>query len=165
MKHILLSQDIVDYSVKYSNENNLGNRINNNGSKLEQLVGIISENTIRKHLGYDLMKPNSGFDGGFDIIYKGLKLDIKSMRRKHKPLESYVSNIFDDQKKHNCDGYIFTSLSTEDKTLTICGWINKDDFYKKATLYKKGTKRFRGNDTFNLRADNWEILNKYLKTF
>jgi len=165
MIHIPLQQSIIDYSIKFSESTNLGNRIRNNGSKTEQLVGIISENTVRNYLGLDLMKPNSGWDGGFDITYNSLKLDIKSMRRKRQPLPYYVNNIFDDQRNHNCDGYIFTSLNTESKTLTICGWISKDEFYKKATLYKKGSLRKRGNDVFNLRANNWEIENDKLNMF
>jgi len=161
MIKINLNQDIVDYSVSLVDKYNFGQRGKDDGNKIEQYVGVISENTVRSYLGFNLIQPK-GFDGGYDILYNGLKLDIKSMNRTVDPKPEYINNVFDVQIKYNCDGYIFTSLNKKDKTLTICGWITKKDFINKAILYKKGTIRNRGGSTFKLKADNWEILNSQL---
>ena len=164
MIKILLKQNIVDYSIDIVKKYNFGMRGFEDGSKNEQLIGIISENTVREYLGYDLIKP-IGFDGGYDILYNNMKMDIKSMNRNVDPKPNYINNVFDVQIKNESDGYIFTSLNKKNKSLTICGWITKTEFLEKATLYRKGTIRKRGKEQFKLRADNWEIQNKQLYTF
>ena len=164
MINIPLRQSIVDYSAKLVNENNFGQRGFDDGNHKEQLVGIISENTVRDYLGCELIKA-SGFDGGYDIIYKGLYADIKSMSRTVNPKDFYINNLFDAQLKHKAEAFIFTSLNIKNKILTICGWITKKEFKKKAVFFPKGTQRIRGVEKFILRADNWEILNKQLNKF
>lgn len=164
MIQIHLKQSIIDYSKELVKNNNFGQRSYDNGSEKEQLIGIVSENTIRDYLGYELIEAK-GFDGGYDIMYKGMRTDIKSMTRKVEPKPYYVNNIFDAQIKHNSEAYIFSSLNVLNKILTICGWITKDEFINKATFYPKGTERIRGKDKFILRANNWEIENKDLNYF
>ena len=56
-------------------------------------------------------------------------------------------------------------LNTKKKNLSICGWVSKKDFKKRASFYPKGTVRMRGPESFPLRADNWEIENKDLNEF
>ena len=47
--------------------------------------------------------------------------------------------------------------------MTVCGWISKNDFFKKATLYKQGTRRYRENGThFETKADLYEIKQRDL---
>ena len=164
MINIPLTQSIVDYSAKLVNENNFGQRGFDDGNHKEQLVGIISENTVRDYLGCELIKA-SGFDGGYDIIYKGLYTDIKSMSRTVNPKDFYINNLFDAQLKHKAEAFIFTSLNIKNKILTICGWITKKEFKEKAVFFPKGTQRIRGVEKFILRADNWEILNNQLNEF
>ena len=164
MIQIELKQSIIDYSKELVDNNNFGQRSYDNGNKKEQLIGIVSENTIRNYLGYELIEAK-GFDGGYDIMYKGMRTDIKSMTRKVEPKPYYVNNIFDAQIKNNSEAYIFSSLNVSNKILTICGWITKDEFINKATFYAKGTERIRGKEKFVLRANNWEIENKDLNYF
>lgn len=161
MINIPLTQDIVDYSSELVKENNFGQRGYDDGNHKEQLVGIISENTVRRYLGCELIKPN-GFDGGYDVMYEGLFTDIKSMTRTVEPKDYYINNLFDAQLKHKAEAFIFTSLNIKNKVLTICGWITKTEFKDRAIFYPKGTQRTRGVDKFTLRADNWEIENKHL---
>lgn len=164
MFSIELKQSIIDYSKELVEKNNFGQRSYDNGNKKEQLIGIISENTIRNHLGYEMVQAK-GFDGGYDIMYRELKTDIKSMTRNVDPKLNYINNIFDAQIKHNSEAYIFSSLNVKNKTLTVCGWITKEEFLKKAIYYPKGTERKRGSETFVLRANNWEIENRHLHDF
>lgn len=161
MVTIKLDKDVIEYSRELVLNNNFGQRGYDDGNVKQQFIGIVSENTVRKYLGYKAIEP-TGFDGGYDILYKGLRLDIKSMGRNVDPKPNYINNVFDAQIKHKSDGFIFTSLNIKNKTLTICGWITKSDFIKKGLFYSKGSERKRGKETFKLRADNWEILNKDL---
>ena len=48
--------------------------------------------------------------------------------------------------------------------MTICGWISKADFFKKAKLYKQGSRRYREDGThFETKADLYEIKQQDLK--
>ena len=98
-------------------------------------------------------------------MYKNKKADINSMNRTVDPKPFYINNVFDVQLKHESEAYIFTSLNTKKKNLSICGWVSKEDFKKRATFYAKGTVRMRGKEPFALRADNWEIKNEDLDEF
>ena len=87
------------------------------------------------------------------------------MNRTVDPKPFYINNVFDVQLKHKSEAYIFTSLNTKKKNLSICGWVSKKDFKKRASFYPKGTVRMRGPEPFPLRADNWEIKNEDLNEF
>ena len=146
-------------------KNNLGNRLEANGNKQQQFVGLIGEIMVVNLFGLEY-KFSQGFDGGFDFIYKGKKIDVKTMGRTVDPKPYFVNNFIAFQKDFNCDYYIFTSLNKKTNELTICGYLSKEDLLKKSTLYKKGTKRTRTNGTsFILKADTYEIENFNLKKY
>ena len=146
-------------------KNNLGNRLEANGNKEQQFVGLIGEIMVVNLFGLEY-KFSQGFDGGFDFIYKGKRIDVKTMGRTVDPKPYFVNNFIAFQKDFNCDYYIFTSLNKKTNELTICGYLSKEDLLKKSTLYKKGTKRTRTNGTsFILKADTYEIENFNLKKY
>lgn len=85
------------------------------------------------------------------------------MGRTSYPKGNYVNNLVGMQAKYNVDRYIFCSLHKKDMVLTICGWIDKDDFIKKAKLFEVGSERTRSDGTkFKTKADLYELENKYL---
>jgi hypothetical protein len=146
-------------------KNNLGNRLEANGNKEQQFVGLIGEIMVVNLFGLEY-KFSQGFDGGFDFIYKGKRIDVKTMGRTVEPKPYFVNNFIAFQKDFNCDYYIFTSLNKKTNELTICGYLSKEDLLKKSTLYKKGTKRTRTNGTsFILKTDTYEIENFNLKKY
>ena len=109
---------------------------------------------------------NGGFDGGFDIEYKKKKWDIKCVQRKVDPKKYYANNVPEVQIKYSNDGYVFLSYNLKTGIYTICGWISKEDFLKKATLYKKGDLRPRDDGTFmKTHASYYEITNNKLNNF
>jgi len=164
MINLKLDNYIIEYSKTLIKNNNFGKRGYDDGNKKEQLIGIIAENTVKNYLGLELLNPK-GYDEGFDLIYNGMLTDIKSMSRNVYPKYYYVNNLFDVQLKHKAEAFIFTSLNIKEKVLSICGWITKKEFKKKAIFYSKGTQRIRGKENFKLRSDNWEIENKDLNVF
>jgi hypothetical protein len=162
MLNIKLKKDIVLKSIKHNKENNLGQRGYADGSPEEQLIGILGENTICDVLKLPLMN-SQGYDGGYDIVLNGKNIDIKTMGRTVYPKSNYVNNLVAMQLKNSSDIYLFCSYHKHNYELTLCGWIDKKNFKKKAKLYKDGQIRYRyDGTTFKTKSDLYEIENKLL---
>ena len=155
---------VIEASKKFVEHNNLGMRPDNsNGTKEQQLVGVIGQNMMAHALGLPFMQSSTTHDGGVDFVIHGKKLDIKTMGRTVTPKLDYVNNLIASQTRFNVDGYIFASLNTLNDKLTICGWLPKATFLWFAKFYEKGTIRERTNGTaFELKADTYEIENEDL---
>ena len=146
----------------FVSKNNIGQRSKANGNKEQQYVGLLGEVMIKKHLGLDYSL-SYGFDGGFDLNYKGLNIDVKTMGRMVNPRPYYVNNFIAYQNKFNCDAYIFCSLNKTDYNLTICGWVTKPQLQERSIIYEEGTIRTRSDgSTFKLKAPTYEIENNKL---
>ena len=105
----------------------------------------------------------NGFEGGFDMRYKGTKIDVKQKGRPEAMKPYFVHNFIGFQKEFDCDFYIFNSLNKTTNKLEICGWITKDNLIKKSCFYKEGDVRNRDNGTcFEMKADTYEIENRLL---
>ena len=143
-------------------KNNMGTRSVFNGTKEQQLVGLIGEIMVKEHFD-SAHNWTPGFDDGFDFERYGKRVDVKTMTRKTdvNP-EQYVNNIFARQLNFNCDVYVFASLNTKKNELTICGWIYKIEILKYFEMIPKGTTRKFGEmGTFDTSVDAYEIpMNK-----
>ena len=160
-----IPQNIVDYCRQILRENSFGRRGIADGNPSEQLRGIVAQSVIMDSLGMPLIE-SKGFDGGVDLIWNQKRYDIKSMGRNCDPKPYYVNNLIGLQDKYKVDRYIFCSLNRNNMILTICGWIDKNDFLKQASFYKKGTIRTRSDNTsFETKADLYELENKKLHSF
>jgi hypothetical protein len=165
MKSFLIKEDLIDYTKELIANNNFGNRGFFDGSTRNQFIGILGENCIRDYLGVSLLTAD-GFDGGYDIEWNDYKLDVKTMERKVEPREDFVNNVFDVQMKFQSDGFVFCSINTKTKNITICGWTTKSNLKEKGNFYPVGTKRYRTDGSyFTLLADTWEIENRYLQNW
>ena len=161
---VQVPQEVIDASKKFVEHNNLGHRPDNsNGTKDQQLVGVIGQNMMAYALGQPFMQPSTTHDGGVDFVIGRKKIDIKTMGRTVTPKLDYVNNLIASQIKFNVDGYVFASLNTTNNKLTICGWLPKATFLFYAKHYPKGSIRERTNNTsFELKADTYEIQNEDL---
>jgi hypothetical protein len=154
----------VRWAMRYLKNNPVG-RGPGAGTYKQQVVGMTSQGIVQHCIfGLPLPKKRSGFDGGFDFICAGKNVDVKSMGREVSVRNHYVNNFYKRQSDFNCNIYIFCSLNTRKMNgelyyrLTICGWIDKENFLKKADLFKKGTRRNKDNgDFFYLEEDMYEI--------
>jgi hypothetical protein len=88
-----------------------------------------------------------GFDGGYDLYYKGFKIDVKTMGRTVAVKSNFVNNFVSLQLKFDCDVYIFCSLNKKNNILTICGWVTKEELLDRSKYYEKGTVRVRSNNS------------------
>ena len=162
--NIDVPQFVIDISEQFVENNNLGHRPDgSNGTKEQQLVGVIGQNMMALALGKPFMQPSKGHDGGIDFTLFGKTIDIKTMGRTVPPKLEYVNNLIASQTKFDVDAYVFASLNTSNSKLTICGWLPKATFTFFAKFYEKGTIRERTNSTsFELKADTYEIQNEDL---
>ena len=159
-----IPDEVVDASIACCKAGNMGNRGDgSDGTKEQQMIGIIGQNMLNLALGQPLMQPGGGFDGGIDAHIHSLSFDIKTMGRKVTPRLDFVNNLMKSQTKFNVDGYIFASVNTNDNRITICGWIPKPLFLERAELFEKGAVRQRKDKTtFETKAAMYEISNDRL---
>jgi hypothetical protein len=152
---------------KYLETHNLANRGIEDGDKRKQLVGLLGEIIVIEKLtrtSINLEDRKDGFDGGFDLVYQGKRIDVKTMERKSYVRGEYVNNFYIMQEAYEADIIIFCSYNNKDNIVEICGWIPKKDLPTVGIFYRKGTERKRADGTsFVFRQDNYEVENKDLK--
>lgn len=152
---------------RYLDTHNLGNRGIEDGNKRKQLVGLLGEITVIERLTgqpVNLDDRQDGFDGGFDLVYKNLRIDVKTMERKSFVRDEYVNNFYIMQEAYEADVIVFCSFHAPASILEICGWIYKKDLPTLGIFYKSGTKRVRTDgSSFYFRQDNYEVMNKDLQ--
>ena len=155
---------VIDASIASLNAGKLMQRGDeSDGTRQQQLVGIIGENMLNVAIGRRLVTINGQFDGGCDAELFGLRLDVKTMGRKCPPKKEFVNNLIKQQTNFAVDAYIFTSLDTSSNRLTVCGWLPKLLLFDRAKLYAKGTVRTRDDHTtFVMKTDTYEIKNEDL---
>jgi hypothetical protein len=94
----------------------------------------------------------------YDLVKDGVRIDVKTKRCNTKPLPNYDCSVTLHGTKQDCDAYVFVRILTDLSKAWILGGISKQNFYKKATLYRKGDIdsgngfRFKA-DCYNLRID------------
>lgn len=158
MYNFAIKNEIMEHGWYLVNNNNYGKRDADNGNKTDQLVGIAAQCAIMDLLGYELPPITDKPDNGIDIIYKGIKIDIKTNSYNNKPKNNFIANIFAAQKNYETDVYIFSVLHKFNRTLTITGWIDKSEFFTKAIARKKGdliTTPF--GTTYKLRSTDYAV--------
>jgi len=137
---------------------NFGNRGRGDGDPRMQETGILGQICLADLFGLPRPTGESGFDGGFDFIINGIKVDIKTMGRTVDVKDHYVHNFIGYQLKYDCEYYIFASYNVRQSKLQICGIVSKEDFLRLASHYRKGDKRYRDDGTyFYSRAPLYEI--------
>lgn len=158
MFDITVTDEQIDYAKTMVKKFDFGQRGRGDGNKKEQLTGIIGQTVFSDEIKVARPTGETGFDGGKDFIINEKKVDIKTMTRSV-PMRSYfVHNFIGYQKNYEVDYYIFTSFNIKNRKLTICGIIDKENFFKKSTFFDKGSIRKRSDGTtFETFAPLYEI--------
>ena len=164
MFDVTVTQEQIDYAERTVKTFNFGNRGYGDGNTREQFTGILGQTVVADLLGCERPTGGKGFDGGTDYIINGKRVDIKTMTRSV-PMRSYfVHNFVAYQKPYEVDYYIFASYNTKTSTLTVCGYIDKKQFFEKADFFPKGAERTRSNGTsFFTTSPNYEIIQSLLR--
>lgn len=155
---------VINQSREFVHTHQLGHRGDGSDGTIDQaFVGVVGQNMAHLALGLPLMDGNSGFDGGVDLELFGLGIDVKTMGRTTDPRDEYVNNVMASQVRYHSDAYLFLSFNKVSHVLTVCGWIPKELFVHRATLYRKDDLRHRSDGTtFPCKADMYEIANAKL---
>ena len=163
MIKIKVTDEILHHCKKQLESYNFGKRSTANGTKLQQLTGIIGQSVVMNLFNQGLINGNEGFDNGIDIFYNHLKIDVKTMGRTTRVRSNYTNNFLKLQDYFETELYIFCSYHKIKQELTICGWVDKKDFIKKRRFYPKGSTRKRfDQSTFTTFADLYEIDNQQI---
>ena len=160
---IPVTENILVHCKKQVEKFNFGKRKYANGSKNQQLTGIIGQSVVTNLFNKGLVDGNEGFDNGVDLVFNNKKIDIKTMGRTTSVKKSYTNNFLKAQDYFDTEIYIFCSYHKLKNEVTICGWITKKEFVKKRRFYPKGSirERFDGT-TFTTFSDLYEIDNHQL---
>ncbi len=163
MFDIHVTDEQYAYAVEMVDKYNFGQRGYGDGNKKEQLTGIIGQTVLADLLKLPRPDGSTGFDGGRDFIINGKPVDIKTMSRTVPMRDYFVHNFVGYQKNYSVDYYIFASFNTKNHILTICGYLNKEDFFKKAKYFPIGSTRYRSDGTsFKTFAPLYELAQKDL---
>lgn len=160
---ISVDQQIIEHCKTLLSKYNFGKRFTANGTKEQQLTGIIGQSVVMSFFNKGYVDASVGFDDGVDLMFGNKSIDVKTMGRTTAVKSGYTNNFLKLQDYFNTDIYIFCSYHKNKHMLTVCGWISKEDFEKKRRFYPKGSKRTRfDKTTFTTFADLYEIDNKDL---
>lgn len=161
---------VLRQSALVCNYTNFGNRGVDDGTKQQQLHGIIAQNCMALAFGFPFVQRLEQWDGGFDFVIGDQKIDIKNVTRNYTPKPEYEALIVSEQLKYDVQIYMFTSYNQRKNELTVCGWLPKDIFLNRARIYKRGDVVERSDgSTFVCRLHTHQIylyqLNKVTESF
>ena len=97
------------------------------------LVAYIGEEVVKKVLDGDI---KDTYD--YDIIYNGIKVDVKTKERTVSPEPHFNCTVADFNTKQSCDEYAFVNVLKNLSCAWYLGKIDKKTFFEEATFYKKG---------------------------
>jgi len=153
-------QEIIDYCTAQAQRYNFGLRYTANGTKEQQLTGLIGQSVVMTWFGAGLISGEDGCDGGLDVLYAGRRIDVKTMGRTTAVKPYYTNNFLALQADYKTDVYIFCSYNKLKAELTVCGWVTKQELAAARRYYPRGTLRQRSDGTtFTTFADLYEIDN------
>ncbi|PNQ74870.1 hypothetical protein C1T31_01670 [Hanstruepera neustonica] len=160
---VSVDQKLIEHCKNMVSNHDFGKRFTANGTKEQQLTGIIGQSVVMTFFDKGYVDGSSGFDGGVDLTFANKSIDVKTMGRTTSVKQGYTNNFLKLQEYFKTDIYIFCSYHKTKQVLTVCGWISKEDFTKKRRFYPKGSIRTRfDKTTFTTFADLYEIDNKDL---
>ncbi len=180
-EQLTTAKEIVEYSLKHHPISNIWDATAKEKTQKLRMIGSIGEIIFADI--YRLSRPSRSFgavdgqDYGKDfelkINDKKLVFDVKTMHRKSNIFyPNYVLNIpaRNIQRKDSItDNYFCISLHKENNILiaSFLGYLSKQDIIdgKIGILYKKGSKRIRGDNTsFTFYEDTYEVFFKDIIT-
>ena len=97
------------------------------------VIGAIGEVIVADSINADEI---STYD--YDLVKDGKRIDVKTKRCNTKPLPYYECSVALHGTKQDCDTYGFVRVLSDMSKAWILGGLSKQDFYDRATLYRKG---------------------------
>jgi DNA primase len=116
-------------------------------------IGFVGQYAAAKFL--NVPERNSA---DFDLVYRHLRLEVKSRSCTSKPLGYYRAGDFNHVPLQACDAYLFTRvLAPQKETVWLLGWLTKSEFLRQAQAWKKGEVDPGGDGLFCFAEDSLVI--------
>ena len=131
MIQIKITPDIIARAKKKAAT--VGNLQGSITGSLSHVVGAIGEIIVADAIG-----ANESNTYDYDLVRDGERIDVKTKRCNTRPFPHYDCSEAAHGANQNCDSYIFVRILTDTSRAWILGSIPKQDFYTKATKYKRG---------------------------
>ena len=131
MKQVKITPDIIARAKKKAAT--VGNLQGSITGSLSHVVGAIGEIIVADAIG-----ANESNTYDYDLVRDGERIDVKTKRCNTRPFPHYDCSVAAHGANQNCDSYIFVRILTDTSRAWILGSIPKQDFYTKATKYKRG---------------------------
>lgn len=166
MFSIRVSEAILNHGKRQVELHDFGKRFTANGTKEQQMTGIIGETQMDELFRLPWVDGANGFDGGLDIPFAKLALNVKTMGRTvDRLMPNYACNFCELQLYFKVDGYIFCSFNKLTYNLTVCGWCTKPELVERSIVRKPDEIVSRGskNDTFKVASTLREIQIQHLR--
>lgn len=98
----------------------------------------------------------------YDIVYDNkIRIDVKSKYCTSPPQDYYECTVYNPNQE--CDTYVFTRVLKDLSTVWILGYINKEEYYNKATPLKEGD--IDPSNNYRVIADCYNLSIKDLHKF
>ncbi|WP_299823691.1 hypothetical protein [uncultured Pontibacter sp.] len=128
-------------------------KLNRFGSEPERTYyGYLGEQLVMKYLG--ITEDTDDYE--YDVLYKGYRLDIKSISCKFKPPVSFlctVNSCYDEgEHRQDADFYVFARVKYDFTVGWILGFMHCGDFFRKSTYLPKGSV-YEGMEFFKANAN------------
>ena len=121
-------------------------------------AGRLGELALAKHLNVLRVQD----DYWYDLIYKGQTVEVKTKRRTADPAMFYDVSVAKTSTHQQPDRYAFISITGEwgwdgrkVKNVWLCGFMDRDEFFDKARLMRKG--KVDKSNGFKTHADMYNL--------
>jgi len=114
------------------------------------IVGAIGEVIVA-----DIIGATEANTYNYDLVKDGNRIDVKTKRCNTKPKSNYDCSVASHGSKQDCDSYVFVRILTDLSKAWILGSIGKQDYYARATRYKKG--QIDPSNGFTFKADCYNL--------
>jgi hypothetical protein len=159
MIEIEITQEMIIRATKKSLE--MGEIRNSITSGMGNIAGFIGEQVANEVIKGII---NNTYD--YDIIENNILWDVKTKRCTSRPRPHYECSIAALNTHQICTKYAFVRLEFSNDTwhkAYILGWLDKDEYYKKAKFLKKGD--FDPDNNFTVKADCYNVKISDLNPF
>ena len=118
------------------------------------LLGSVGEVIVSDYYKAKGVKVDDSSTFNYDLILNGLTVDVKTRSINQHPKEHYEVRLPHNNTHQRAQYYLFVMIDPQFKKGWLIGYIKKDDYFKIARFYKKGTAR---TDGWKYRSDTYVI--------
>lgn len=147
-----IPQLILDAATERANE--LGKLNNSIEGGEGNLAGFVGEYMLMEYLDINPDEAHhQTYD--YDVMYKGVTVDVKTKRTKVKPRDYYECSIAAYNTTQNCQAYVFIRVRNDFKVGWILGYLPKKVYFDKSKFMVKGEVDPANN--FTVKADCYNL--------